>query len=492
MPKKLFSIEFGQWEKGMSYETSTMVGGIFKQLTNCDPFEGRGSLTPVNFAAEIGAGVISTSKVIRAILPVYASGTNQFYCLADDYKLYRVDNTAPVVDVSAQIGSGTASAVDLATFKGGLVYAMGGEVRFNAIPVASGSDVQILSASPTSNFVVGADRNGYIAATVATIPSVYRITNTAGTSGNSAVTATFEANNTIRKLINDGYYLVWIGENSTQAAAGRSIITVAFWNMVASTFDQIFEIKGATYGGAELVDDYIKIITSNGIYVTNFSTKPKKVVNFGGSVATTDIPGTFTKVTGLHKDRLFWGTYQSSGNIYQYGAPIFKETPKLSLIGSTATETPTAATITLTALASNNTRFIVASGLSGDSSVELFDLRGGTSSATAIANVAGFSLGKPFTFHSARVITKAPIASGNSVSLQILTANSTKTIKASETKTNTTDPGERVLIFDHTSAGDGSDVNSFDDISDIKLTTNVAINSLEIWGNPVSERGSYG
>lgn len=481
MPKKLFSIEFGQWEKGMSYETSTMVRGIFRQLTNCDPFEGRGSLTPTNQVNEIGAGVISASKVIRAILPVYATESGQFYALADDYKLYRVDNSPSVVDVSAQIGSGTASAIDLATFKGGLVYATTSEVRFNAIPVASGSDVQILSVSPTSNFEIGADRNGYIGVN----NTVYKITNTTGTSGNAVVSATLETSNTVRKLINDGYYLVWIAENTTQAAAGRSIITVAFWNMVASTFDQIHEIVGSTYGGAELVDDYIKIITANGIYVTNFSTKPKKVVNFGGSVATTDIPTRFSKVTGFHKGRMFWGTYQSSGNIFQYGSPTFNETPKLSQIGTTAHTA-------ITALASNNSTMIVATGLSGDSTIELFELRGSASLNTTVANVAGFSLPKPFTFHSARVITKAPISSGASVSLQILTANSTKTIKASETKTNSTDPGERVLIFDHTSAGDGSDVNSFDDISDIKLTTNVAINSLEIWGNPVSERGSYG
>lgn len=479
MPKKLFEVKFSDWEKGMSYETSTMVGGIFKQLTNCDPFEGRGSLTPTNQVNEIGAGVISASKVIRAILPVYASDSGQYYALADDYKLYRVDNSPPVVDVSAQIGSGTASAIDLATFKGGLVYATTSEVRFNAIPVASGSDVQILSATPTSNFEIGADRNGYIGVS----NTVYKITNTAGTANNVVVSATLETNNVVRKLINNGYYLVWIAENITQANAGRSVITVAFWNMVASTFDQLYEIVGATYGGAELVDDYIKIITANGIYVTNFSTKPKKVVNFGGSVATTDIPTRFSKVTGFHKGRMFWGTYQSSGNIYQYGAPTFNETPKLSQIGTTATTT-------ITALASNNSTIIVATGTG--SGVELFELRGSASLNTAVANIAGFSLPKPFTFHSARVITKAPIASGNSVSLQILTANSTKTIKATETKTNTTDPGERVLIFDHTSAGDGSDVNSFDDISDIKLTTNVAINSLEIWGNPVSERGSYG
>jgi hypothetical protein len=89
-------------------------------------------------------------------------------------------------------------------------------------------------------------------------------------------------------------------------------------------------------------------------------------------------------------------------------------------------------------------------------------------------------------------VLKSPISSGNSVSLQILTSNSTKTILASSTKTNTTDSGERNLIFDHVAAGDGSDVRQFDDISDVKLTTNVAVHSIIIYGDVVDDRGSYG
>ena len=115
-------------------------------------------------------------------------------------------------------------------------------------------------------------------------------------------------------------------------------------------------------------------------------------------------------------------------------------------------------------------------------SVCLFDLNNGSNNTITATVASGIILPQPYTFHHARVVTRSPISGGNSVSLKILTAGGTKTIKTSETKTNSTDSGERNLVFDHTAAGDGTDIRAFDDISDIQLTTNIPIRTLEIFG----------
>lgn len=484
MLKKLFSIEYGQWEKALSSETGDFVDGIFRQFTNCDPFETQGVFAPTNAYNELGSGVISPSKTIRKILPVYTAEANQFYCLADDYKMYRIDSLPPVVDVSSQIGSGTAVAIDMVKWKGGLAYAMSSEVRFNAIPVASGSDVQILSANPTSNLCIAADRNLYVGIG----NNVGKITNSAGTTSNtSSVAASLESGNITKKLIADGRYLLWIADNSD--SSGKNLITLAWWNLASSSFDDIQEFEGGSFRGAERVGRVIRLITENGLWEAVLGGgKPDCIVPFGGTIATSDIPvaSFFHGSTGVHKEsRMFWGTYQSGGNIICYGNKKSNKPPRLFQMG-------TSPDTAISAIASNNSIFIFAtSGNISGGTRKLYSLRGSATANTAVANVAGFSLKKPYTFHHARVVLRSPISSGNSVSLQILTSNSTKTVLASTTKTNSTDSGERNLIFKNFAAGDGSDVRVFEDLSDVKLSTNVAVHSLEVWGEEVNSQSSY-
>lgn len=480
--KKLFSIEYSQWEKALSYETTDFVGGIFRQFTNCDPFSGQGTFTPVNATLELGAGVISTTKAIRKILPVYASGgPGQFYVLADDYKLYLIDTDGTVTDKSAEITTGTATAMDMLVWKNLLVYATSGSVRQNAIPVASASDASLLSVTPTSNLSIGPDRNLYVG-----VSNNVAFVKASGTG--VAVAASLETNNIVRKLLTDGRYLVWIADNGA-SPNGKNISTVAWWNLASSTFDQIYEFEGGVVLSAEKIGSVIKILTAKGIWHTNIATEPYLAVPFGGTVSTSDVPTNFysTGNMGKHKGNfMFWGTYGSGGNIFCIGNKLYGKQDRLFQMG-------TSPQVSVSAIASNDTKFIVAAGTaSASAGVKLYNLRGSDSLSTAVANVAGFSLKKPYTFHSARVVLKSPMASGNSVSLQILTSNSTKTILATSTKTYSTDPNERNLIFDHLAAGDGSDVRQFEDISDVKLTTNVAVHSLEVWGEEADARGSYG
>jgi len=480
-PKKLFEVKFGEWEKSLSYETTVFVNGIFKTFSNCDPFVGRGAFVPTNAVSEIGSGVVDPAESIRVILPIYASGSGQFYALGDNYKAYLVDSSETVTDVSAQVGTGSAAALDMKRWKNGVAYAMSTEVRTNAIPLASGSDTQVLSVNPTSNLCIGPDRDLYIG-----VNNNVAYVRQAGGTG-TAVAASLETGNIVKKLISDSRYLLWVAYNGS-SPNGRDQIILAWWNLSSSAFDDIQEFEGGSLRGAEKVGNDILILTTTGIYLTRFGAgKPQLIVPFGGSVGTTDVPVSdfFMGSEGCSKNTLFWGTNGSTGRIFAYGNPVANSVKRLYQMG-------TSPDTNITALNTNNSKFLFAT--SGNTSVgtrKFYSLSGSSSINTAIANLAGFSLGKPYIFHSARVVLKSPVASGNSVSLQILTSNSTKTVCASATKTNSTDSGERNLVFRHTAAGDGSDVRTFEDLSDVKLTTNVAIHSLALYGFPVDERGSY-
>lgn len=487
MLKKIVQIKAEDWEKALSFDKEIFTNGIFKIFSNCNPFFNKGNFQPVQTPTQLGSGTINTSKVIRSILTVYTSNLPQFYVWADDGKVYITDG-ASLTDVSAQIASGSYTHREAQIWLNKIIYIKDTEARANAIPLASGSDVQILTGLTTGPhpFTIGADRYGYIG----NGNNVAKLVIATGTVGNSTSVATsLESGYIVRKLINDGRYLVWIADNATVTATTQKFsCIVAFWDMAKSTFDQIYEFQDNYIAGAEIIGDVIKIVTPSGIWITNSNTRPKLILPFQNSSSTilnTEVPLDFHCTTIFEKNILLWGSSLTSGNnsIYGYGNFIYGKPDRL-FQPYTVTSNP------ITALATNDNDTVVAVGTSG--SVKLYILNNSGTNESAVANTAGIVLPQPFNYHHARIVTRLPISSGNSVALKILNSNSTKTIKASEAKTNTTDSGEKNLIFDHTAAGDGTDVKAFDEISDIEITTNVAIKSFELWGEAEDERASYG
>jgi len=477
--RKIFEIKNTDWEKGLSYETENMVGGIFKTFKNCDPFVRNGSFSPTRVPTRIGSGTIGTTNTIKYILPYY-NAESRFYVFCDNYKLYDVEPDSPTVtDVSAQITSGSATSYTLAIFKGRLIYIAGTSARSNIIPVSSGSDVAILTGLSGSYFpfCIGADRNGYIG----NGNNVAKITNTTGTSGNTTtVAASLESGFQVKKLLNDGRYLVWLASNQ-QGSRGSCV--VAFWDMAKSVFDQIFEFQDSDISAAEIIGDTIKIITPRGIYLCSSAMRPRLVVPFsdvsGGVVTTSDAPTLVSGATLYRNNFLLWTS--PSDRLLAHGTNIVGRTERLF--------NPNTITGTLNTIGTDDTHILVGATVGGD--VHLYQINSNGAANTAVANVAGFTLPQPYTFSHARIVMRQPISSGVTVALKLLNAASTKTIKASETRTNTTDPDEQNLIFDHTSAGDGSDVGIFSEVSDIEITTNGAVKSIEIYGEPTDERASY-
>lgn len=493
--KSIIKIKDTDWEKSLSYDTETFTNGVFKVLSNVNPFVRKGNLQPTVTVTAItgsaGGTAIDTTREIRAIIPI---GNSQFYALADYSKLYLIDFTTPTAptadDKSGGITAVNGVAQGMTLWKNGIVYIVNGIAEYNANPVASGSKVVLLTGATALDnngiivpMCVGADGLLYIG----NKHNVARCTVATGTAGNDkTVAAALETGFYVRALINDGRYLVWIADDAG-LQGGRCL--VAFWDLAKSIFDQLYEFDGIKIGSAELIGDVIKIVTPNGIYITNFTNKPKLLVPFG----TTVNPASSSTLSTSSYSSNAYGSINFGGNIlmwntgtkvYGFGNKYIDKPDRLfqpyTITGATTTD----------ALGTDG-NYILWSGVIS-AQVKLYNLTASATNNTSVANVASIVLPQPYSYDHTKVVLRSPITSGDSVSLKILTSGGTKTIKASETKTNTTDPGEKNLIFNHTSAGDGTDVKAFDEISDIELTTNVPIRDMEVFGTPTDDRSSYG
>lgn len=485
--KKIFEIKPDDWEKALSYENEIMSGGVFKVFSNVNPFVKQGNLQPTPASVCVGTfgGII-----IRAVVPVFAT-SSKFYALGDGSKLYLIDvANSTITDVSAQITANTGQAFFIDRWKDKLIYSVDGVVECNTIPVSSASKQVLLTGltGTTQPFCVGPDGNAYIG----NQNNLAKLTVATGTASasNLAVAASLETSFIVKQILNDGRYLVWIADNQVNSGGNRNRCVVAFWDTAKSVFDQLYEFVDSKINSAEIVGDIIKIITPAGIYHCSFLQRPKLVVPFGGSVAITETPTTHNATVVHQGNFLLWGVAAggTSNKVYALGNKLSSKPDRL-FQPHTVTNSGN-----IDAIASDDTDILLFTIIGG--SYAGYSLNRNATNNTSVANVAAFSLPAPFTFHHARVVLRNPITSGDSVSLKLLNSpNSSsagqKTIKASETKTNTTDSGEQYLIFDHTSAGDGTDIKAFSEISDIELTTNVPIRSLQIWGTPDDERGSY-
>ena len=489
-PEKIFEIRGAKWLSGLSLALSLPYGGLFRQASYFNPFQRIGFLEPTPAITELGSGTINTSKVIRHIIPFWkpAGSLPYAYVYADDNKLYETDFNN-VTDVSAQINTATTTARGFGLWKSGVVYVQDTQARFNAIPVASGSDVQVLTGLTSAEHptVVGSDKNFYIGDD----DSVAKLTSSTGTSGNSIDVFLLESGFKIRKLINDGRYLVILADNAVIKTnyAQKNRCQVLYWDMVKGTADYIYEFADGFIAGGEMIGDIIEFLTPSGKYITSAGTKPKLILPFientsSAVIASSNVPTSFSLIT-THRNILHWGVGNAPGEdpVYAHGS-LAEGLPKITF--NPYAVTGLSANKYLTAIGSNNSEFLMATG-TGSSDVKLYSATLSSSNSSCVINICNIDFPQTFKFEFAKVILKTRISSGNSVALQILSEGDAKTIKSSETKTNTTDSGRKELTF----RPQGATAQFFDELSTIKLTTNVAVQALEIYGTPTTQQGQY-
>ncbi len=493
-PVKIFEVKGDDWMKGLSLKSSSPIGGLFSDITNVDPFDLPGLMQPALdsvLATDIDPAPTTTPTVISSF---QKSGVGYLY-VHTPTKLYEVLDGTPYTTVDKTTNIDVTSSVRGAMiFNGYYVYSLSNTVRARIVPVTSGSDVQIVSLASDGIWhpmCVGADGNLYIA----DYSQIARITKSLtagsgvlGTTGNTGDAISVETGMYVRDLVNDGRYLVLIADNNPSGdynnaggsvppvpVAGNYRCQVLFWDMVKSTFDQIYEFNDSYLIGVKYLDGAIYVFGGDNLYVCNIATPPKAIFNFKTGSTITEKPTTPFQIIQA-RNSIYW-CGQSNGSIYAYGSlfpgmkKVFYQPFAVAAVGS--------------AIIYNGTNFYV--GTSGTNNFLRVTHSGSTRSGGSVT-VASIVLPNAYKFAYAKVVLRRPMASGNSVSFSMQSAQSDYIISDSETKSYNANNIRQTLMFERTPpTTDSSDQEVFEDLQ-FTLTSNVAVAKVEVWGYPQDER----
>lgn len=482
-PVKIFSIKGKDWMDGISLQPSLAVGGRFKTANNYDPFEVMGTMQPSLQWADI-TSTIATDPV--TITPFNDSGTSKLYVQSES-KLYEVLDGTPwtVSDETAEIDPQDASNLGVrgtAIYKNRYVYSLGTEIRSNTLPVASASDVQIWSSGFNTSgmwhpMVIGADKNLYVADRQRVI-KIVSVTNTTG----NVEAATLETGFFVRHMVNDGRYLVLLADNNGTGEAnipevpenGNYRCQVLYWDMVKSTYDQIYEFQDSYLIAGAFLDGGVYVFSGNGIYVCDIANAPRQIFSWKGNTSISGKPSNPFQVT-TNNGSINWLSSTVGPKIYAYGNPIPNE-PKVFFNPYTID-----ANLELgTALATNGTNFYAATD---EPTLQI--LNSGSTRTSATIQTAYETLDQPYKFAYAKVVLRNKLSSGQSVTLGIQTQDGQVLISDNTTKSYTDgDVGaKQTLIFNQDTSGVSTYSDVFEDVSMI-LTTNANVLRVELWGYP--------
>lgn len=276
-PVKIFAINSDNVVKGLSKQKTNPVGGIFKRASGFNPFIKYGQLTGGTGAA---AGSAQSAVISGTFLPYTTGGVTYMYGYAGNYMYLINTSTNAVSDVTANIDNTGTTRANMIRYSGKLIYTKNTSVRSNAFPVASGSDVEILTGlgSVAHPMTIGGDKFLYIG----NGQYLARITNTAGTSGNSTNVLALESGMSIRDLTSDGRYVIILADNSEQGLDSEKCdIQIIFWDMVSGTYAQLYELSDSVSIGIEHLNGTTYIFTSDRAYFCSIGSIPRMLFDFG-------------------------------------------------------------------------------------------------------------------------------------------------------------------------------------------------------------------
>ena len=484
-PVKIFELKMDDWMKGLSSQASIAVGGLFSSGTNFDPFEISGMMQCS--LASVVASDLSITNTPTVLTSWSQVGTAKLYAHTPN-KIYEVLDGTPytTVEKTAQISVATAVRGAI-IYQGKYVYSLETSVRSNTLPVASASDIRSQNGASSSGIwhplVVGADKNLY----QMDFETLNKITNTtvADSGSNTLGVINLEAGMYARHAVNDGRYLVILADNNPTGdynivggtvppvpIAGNYRCQVLYWDMVKSTFDQIFEFNDSYLIGGALLDSAVYVFSGNGIYVTNIATAPKQIFSFKAGSTITEKPQNPFQIT-QSKNSIYW-TGQSNGSVYAYGS-LFPGMKKVFY-------QPFASNYTSSAITNNGTNFYM-----GTSGTDNFLRVTGTGSARNTGSVitAPIVLPNPYKFAFAKVVMQQPLDASASVDVSVNSNNGNKVVTASNTKAFSQVGSKQSLIFERKSSG-GADPAVFEDFQ-LLLSSNRAVARVELWAYPVDD-----
>ena len=482
-PVKIFEIKMDDWLKGLSRQTEIAIGGIFSSMTNFDPFEIAGVMrTPLQSTLASDTAVTNTPTIIT---PVTISGVSYLFVHTQN-KLYQVldgtpwtttDKTASVV-----VTNGVRGAI---VYQGRYVYTLAGSVRSNAM--ALNDDKEIYNGANSDGIwhpmCVGADKKLY----VGDRNGINVITNANGTSGNSGNAVTLESNMTVRDILNDGRYLVLLADNNDTGdynfagtsptvplpIDGKYRCQVLFWDMVKSTFDQIYEFEDSYLVGGKILEGGIHIFGGDNIYVCNIATAPQAIFNFRSPSPITKKPRNPFQITRA-KHSIYWCGVTGGGKIYAYGS-LFPGMTKIFY-------QPFSGQDDASCIVFNGSKFYTGSSASGQF-LQISDT--GSERIGGSVLTAPIYLDRPYKFHHIKVLLQTPMVSGDSVDAYMFSRDLSSDITASNTKSFTSEGAKQVLIFEKNPSANTVDI--FEDFQlnlSVDGTTVPVVAKVEVWGIP--------
>lgn len=475
-PVKILELKGDDFLKGYSIQPTLARGGIFRSAPGFDPFETEGYLQPALQATELTQPSTNPPKVITN----WNSGGTEYVYAHSDTKLYQYLRNSPYTQTDKTAEINTSLAVTGAIiWKGRYIYAQTTDLRSNVLPVASGSDVQILSGSNSSDLdvrpmCIGADKNLYIG----DYGSVAKCIIATGTSGNALDAFAIDAGYTVRDIVNDGYYLVIFADNNqiatTSRVQGNYTGKIYFWDCSSSktTADIIYDIPCSYIIGAEIVGNAIKLFTYEGIYLLNSGTPPRRIWSFMGNSTITKRPTTPYQITN-DGETIYWGDGATNGqNVYANRGSTFY-VPYITH-GTSAKHT--------------SLNYSAGVLFAGTSTPRFYILNAGTTRGNATAQTVNIVLSAPYTFSYVKVVLKERMSSGQAVAISVFNSEGT-VISDTDTKDFATFGAKKTLKFDRkvpTSNG----VERFEDFYlQINPQGGATIERVVFYGFPADDNG---
>ena len=475
-PVKIFELKGEDFAKGYSYFTDFPFAGNMSQLANFDPFLDYGY-----FAPSLGGTVTDDTKTStpKFITSFTDSGTAKLYVHTDD-KLYEVLDGTPytTTDKSSEINV-TEEVTGVASFKSRYIYNRAGDSKTfsNLFPVASASNVEILSSGNTSEhykpMAVALDKNLYICDG----SQIDQITNVIGTSNNTVGYYSIESGMISRDLVNDGHYLVVVADNNSShtrtstGSTGSNRCLVLFYdvNNGRSTADYIYEFNDSYVSSVKVLDGAVYIFGKDNLWVCNSQTPPKAIFNFQAGSTITE-PPQYAYQVHQRNNVIYW-CGQTNAKIYAFGSKV-AGTKKVFFQPFNNNSQPTCIST------SGDNVYIGSEG--SNSMLNVFNASQTKSSASF--STCYFNLEQPYTFAFAKVVCKTKLTSGQSVSfgMNSLVGEITDT----QTKSYAQIGAKQSIIFNKASDAGNPPVANFNEFN-LSIESSPAISKVEIWGYPV-------
>lgn len=475
-PIKIYEIKGEDFAKGLSYSTNFPVGGLYSSASVFDPFENYGYHIPSLDAVVTDATKTFTPTILTS---VNISGVAYIYCHTPT-KLFQVLDGSPytTTDVTSEISVAN-PVVGSAIFKGRYIYADGAasNIYSNTIPVASASNVAILTSGATSEhykpMVIAPDKNLY----VCDGGSIDQIQSVTGTATNTQGYYALETGMISRDLTNDGHYLIVVADNnnshkiSSNGVSGNYRCQVLFYdvNNGRSTADYIYEFTDSYVTSVKVLDGAVYIFAKDNLWICNSQTAPKAIFSFKGNSTITEPPERPFQVT-IKGNSIHW--VADNNNTYAYGSMVGGQKKVFY--------SPYYTSSNQSCITNNGTNFYI--GNDGANQMLQVTNTGSTRSLSTLVTARQF-LSQAYKFAYAKVIMKQKLSSGGSVYLGM--NNSDGNITYATTKVFSTIGAKQSIIFNL--ENDSSPNASVKEFNDFILTvgSNQAIARVEVYAYPI-------